>query len=116
VKRSPLKRQTPLKRTAFKREPHQVPRKKPRRKDIPKAIRDAVWARSGGMCEGRVSIHCRSYAGPIHHRWMRSQGGPDTMENLLHLCTPCHIWVHHAGQEAYDRGFLLRAGSRPSAG
>lgn len=116
MKRTPLRGKTPLKRTAFKRDPHQVPRNKPRRRGLPTDVRDAVWARSGGRCEARVSTQCQKYASPIHHRWMRSQGGPDEEWNLLHVCSQCHHWIHHAGQAAYDRGLLLRAGSRPSAG
>lgn len=55
-----------------------------------------------------------------HHRLMRSQGGPDTLENLVSLCGPnpagCHGWVHHAGQrEARRVGLLLPSSGGPPA-
>lgn len=112
----PLARRTPLTRTAFKREPHQVPRTAKRRRQPPQDVKDAVWKRSGGMCEAKVDKGCRKFAGHMHHRRMRSQGGPDTVENLLHVCSWCHTRIHHMGAEAYERGWLLRAGSRPSGG
>lgn len=53
-----------------------------RQKDIPVKTREAVKARSGGICEG-----CgRRRASDIHHRRYRSRGGGHELSNLLHLC------------------------------
>ncbi len=47
----------------------------------------------------------------FHHRLRRSQGGPDTYVNLLHLCDigGCHAYVHANPAESYLRGWLLRS-------
>lgn len=48
----------------------------------------------------------------IHHRLMLSQGGPDTIENVVTLCGPnplgCHGWVHAHPADAYELGLLIR--------
>lgn len=54
------------------------------------AVREAVFARAGYRCERcgrRGSLH-------PHHRLRRSQGGPNTLENLCSLCHACHRMVH----------------------
>jgi 5-methylcytosine-specific restriction endonuclease McrA len=38
-------------------------------------------------CGSRNNLHC-------HHIIFRSQGGEDTMENILVLCSACHDGVH----------------------
>ena len=52
------------------------------------AARPALEARSGGRCE---IPWCRR-RGPLdpHHIVKRSQGGDDTLDNLLHLCRRDH--------------------------
>lgn len=54
------------------------------------SCRDLVRKRSGGTCE-RCSVRL---AESMHHRRFRSQGGPWTPSNILHLCgdgtTGCH--------------------------
>lgn len=105
-----LKRRTPLKRSAFKREPHQVPRKPPKRHQVPDEVKSAVRRRSGGTCEASIpQAGCAKLARHLHHRKMRSAGGDDTEENLLHVCWKCHHYIHHAGQESYDQGWLVRS-------
>jgi hypothetical protein len=71
---------------------------------------EEVRRRSRGRCEARIADVCTTYAadGP-HHRRMRSQGGPDTVENLLDLCPPCHRWVHAHPRISYEAGWLLDA-------
>lgn len=38
-------------------------------------------------CKSRTALHC-------HHIVFRSQGGEDTMENILVLCSACHDGIH----------------------
>jgi len=74
---------------------------------VPTAVRRQVAARAHGLCEARVSEDCMNGGVHAHHRRRRSQGGLDTAENLLWVCTPCHLWVHEHVAEAVERGFLI---------
>jgi len=51
------------------------------------AMKRALWVRARGRCEA-----CRSVSGPLdpHHVQKRSQGGDDSLWNLVLLCRPCH--------------------------
>lgn len=55
---------------------------------IPQSVKDEVYERSGGQCEICGSTHGLQH----HHIVKRSQGGPDTAENIILLC-----WKHHHG-------------------
>lgn len=70
--------------------------------------RDAVTARSGGLCELALEC-CTVKATHHHHRLLRAQGGKDTEDNFLHLCERCHSAVHASPEESYRRGWLLRS-------
>ena len=59
----------------------------PPRKNFPKAVMDAVKARSGGVCEMR---RCKRKACDVDHVIADAKGGPPTLENAMHLCEPCH--------------------------
>jgi len=82
-------------------------------------LRPLVLARAGFRCE-----RCRTFERPFtplecHHRLMRSQGGPDTLENLACLCGPnprgCHGWVHAHPEEARALGLLIPSWEGPPA-
>jgi 5-methylcytosine-specific restriction endonuclease McrA len=89
------------------------------KKDIPAKVRAAVRARSGGRCEFRFwpgddldaplagDVRCRRRATEMHHRLPRSRGGAHTVENLVHLCSPCHDWIEQNREEARHRGLLI---------
>jgi len=61
---------------------------------LDESLRLAVLSRDDWLCQ-----RCGS-AGPlhIHHIHLRSQGGPDLVDNLLTLCWQCHDEVHRMGQ------------------
>lgn len=40
---------------------------------------------------------CLGRGSNVHHRRYRSRGGTNRLENLIHLCGPCHSWVHSQG-------------------
>ena len=65
-------------------------------------LKPALLARAGGRCE---NPWCRRRR-PLdpHHIQKRSAGGPDTLENLVALCRPCH--------EATDKPFYDRLNIR----
>lgn len=73
--------------------------------------RELVWERSGGRCE-----KCGLALGDIwecHHRKLRSQGGDDSVCNLLALHGDCHNAgspgsVHSRPGLSYGAGYLVR--------
>lgn len=52
----------------------------------------------------------QAYGTEAHHRLIRSQGGPDTAENLILLCNKHHVWVHRNSDEAGDMGLIIKDG------
>ena len=62
---------------------------------MPEKTVQAVWARSGGVCEGCTVRQ----ATQIHHRRTLARGGMHNLANLLHLCgsgnhSGCHGLAH----------------------
>jgi hypothetical protein len=79
------------------------------RTKVPATVRAAVEQRSRGRCEIEHP-RCTGEATQMHHRLRRSQGGPHTAENLLHLCNAGHQYVHHHTGLSYEKGWLIRSG------
>ena len=52
---------------------------------IPQRVKDAVWARDGGMC-----VLCGREGLPNAHVVRRSQGGRGIEQNVVCLCQNCH--------------------------
>ena len=81
--------------------------------------------------ETRAQLHERAHgcceicgdwgANNAHHRLNQSQGGPDTLGNLMLLCgsgtTGCHGYVTEHPQDAIDNGWTIPSWIRhpPSA-
>lgn len=78
------------------------------RSKIPATVRAAVERRSGGNCEAAVTANCRRRGGHLHHKLMRSQGGPHTEANLIDVCLHCHGYIHNHPNWAYENGYLVR--------
>lgn len=95
-------KRTPLKRTGFKA-------KSKKTKPVPKDIYQDVLARDMG-CRGAglIRIPCAGRIDP-HHVKRRSQGGEDTLDNLISLCRAHHDWVHTHVVAAIELGLLKRA-------
>lgn len=53
-------------------------------------------------CDGRAVL--------FHHVLRRSKQGKGTADNGLHLCNPCHLWIHANPAISYERGWLARSG------
>jgi hypothetical protein len=54
-----------------------------------------VKRRSGGRCEIRAVHGCDGRASDFpHHRKLRSQGGSNSLDNLLDVCISGHYWIH----------------------
>lgn len=62
---------------------------------VPPKVRAQVLSRASSVCE-RCGLGSGEFS--VHHRRLRSQGGRDTLENLVLLCgsgsTKCHALVH----------------------
>jgi 5-methylcytosine-specific restriction endonuclease McrA len=43
----------------------------------------------------------------VHHRKIRKQGGSNSLDNLAHLCKPCHDFVHANPELSYELGLLV---------
>ena len=100
MKRTPLRRRTPLRSSGQLRStPLRARRKAEPELDAAKVIRRGI---SGGMCE-----RCGNYGDHFHHVWMRSQGGLHEWWNLRHLCFRCHGWVHPNPNESLADGWLM---------
>jgi 5-methylcytosine-specific restriction endonuclease McrA len=101
MKRTPLKRYTPLKRTALKT--------KRKVRAVPKDIYSQVLARDM-ECVAQLAmpeITCMGRLDP-HHVLRRSQGGQDTLDNLVTLCRAHHSAVHEQIARSYELGLLKR--------
>ena len=77
---------------------------------MPQPVAASVQKRSGGRCEA-ATPDCTHRAEHLHHRLMRSQGGPDRAANLLHVCAACHRFIHDNPAMSYETGWLLRRNS-----
>lgn len=115
MKRTPLKRNTPLaaktglKQTGFKAKPgvyntltakpreaatkRHTPSKRTKALDITQKVKSIVWERDGGCCI--ICGRCDT-AMPNAHYIARSHGGLGIEENIGTLCRSCH--------DAYDNG------------
>lgn len=118
MKRTPLKRKTPMRRGPWGREskPRKPLRRTPLAKESAKAKAKrparssciaAVRARSKGRCEIRLT-GCLGVMHHTHEIKPRSAGGSTTdPANCLGACFNCHNFVHHVNpNEARRRGFL----------
>lgn len=75
---------------------------------MPAAVAQEVLDRDRGCVAHRwgYALHVRC-SGPlhVHHRRLRAQGGPDTVDNLITLCQAHHERAHNvdrAGAEEHD--------------
>lgn len=53
-----------------------------------------VWERDEWTCQGENCPGGWALDSRPHHKIFRSQGGSDTMENLITLCIHCHGKEH----------------------
>lgn len=90
-----------MKRTHFTR--HRTDRANTYQAEID-AMTPLVKSRAGGSCEICKSAPVHH----IHHRLLRSQGGKNTMSNLLGVCWLCHTEVHNNPEWSYEHGYLLK--------
>ena len=95
MKRSPLRRRTPLR----------AKRKTPESKIEYAELRVEIMDRSMGRCDRKAPC-CWGMGSDVHHVVRRSQGGSDDPANLKWLCRPCHQWIHDHVAESKREGWL----------
>jgi hypothetical protein len=116
MKRTPLARKTELRGTPAARLTSKTRAKKqgPKHDPAEKETRRIVAARSGGMCE----ICGVKRAESMHHRKNRSQGGPWSPSNIVHLdgdgTTGCHGIVTNTRPEYYSAGWCVKGWQVPA--
>lgn len=69
-------------------------------------LRPVVFARDSWRCQVRSRV-CTGQAHHAHHVRLRSQGGPDTVDNLLSICMECHRYIHDVDRAwAEEHGYI----------
>jgi hypothetical protein len=78
-----------------------------------KRMRPVVRERSGGRCEARLE-GCTGRGQTVRHRQRRTQGGDNSLANLLDACAACHDRIHAWPAESYLCGFLVHEWDDPA--
>lgn len=73
-----------------------------------KKARAEVVERSQGRCEAAIEGVCVVQGSQVHHKRRRSQGGTDTVDNLILVCHRCHDHIHRYPAQATELGLLTR--------
>jgi len=68
-------------------------------------VRERDWNRCAN-CGSSRDLH-------VHHRLLRSQGGPSTFSNQVTLCQQCHSYCHANPETARAAALILRRGDDP---
>lgn len=100
LRRSPLKRKTPL-RSFTRLKPRQKKRTWPSPKEMGRT-----------KCEVNWDNGCTGKATESHHVVLRSRGGSDDETNLITACSYCHHQVHLHPREATELGFMRHSWER----
>ena len=74
-------------------------------------LRAAVFARDTNCA---VCTQQTSEQDAAHHRKLRSQGGEDSLENLVGLHHSCHQYVHANPAWSYDMGLMVHQWDDPA--
>jgi hypothetical protein len=80
------------------------------------ALAEEIHQRSDGHCEA-CGGWLSSEGGVFHHRLLRSQGGRDTLANVMEIHAVCHNGhtgsIHSQPARSYRLGHLVRSGIDP---
>ena len=58
--------------------------------ELYESLRQQVLRRDGWRCQSCGALSNLE----VHHRELRSQSGDDSEQNLITLCSACHVTVH----------------------
>ena len=98
MKRTPLKRKTPLKRGGRL---NPVSKKRAKQNKV-YSIARAEYLEQNPLCE-----ICEKKADQIHHKRGRFGDRLNEKEFFMAVCMTCHNWIHGNPIEAYSKGYLL---------
>lgn len=110
MKRVPLVRRTPLKRSPLRRSKQSQKRKRPT--GFTEETKAYVRRRSANQCEVR-SRGCTKHAKHFHHRLLRRFGDHRDV-NCLHVCSRCHLTIHENPELSYVMGWLVPSYKDPA--
>ena len=82
------------------------------KKKMPQHVAQAVIDRADGSCEVMNFPFCTGTAGPIHHR--KISGREHSVSACIHICKPCHDWIHANPAVSYERGWLVKMNRDPA--
>ena len=100
MKRSPLKRKTPLKRSGKLR---RVSAKRKGQNEVYKDVREKFLT-NNPVCQ---VCKCKM-ASQVHHRRGRFGDRLNEVEFFMAVCFECHHWIHHNPQIAYAKDYLVK--------
>lgn len=99
MKRSPLKRKTPLKRGGKLRK---TSSKRRRQNEVYKDVREKF------LCNNPVCQVCKTkMSSQVHHRRGRFGDRLNELEFFLSVCFDCHHKIHMNPKWAYDMGYMI---------
>jgi len=98
MKRSSLKRKTPLKRGGRLKP---VSKKRAKQNKVYSAVR-LEYLQHNPLCE-----RCGKKADQIHHKKGRFGERLNDKDFFMAVCMTCHNWIHSNSIEAYSKGYLL---------
>lgn len=98
MKRSPLKRKTPLKRGG---------RLRPVSKKRAKQMKSYLDIRRTFLEQNQACEICGDKSTQIHHKKGRFQERLNDTELFMPICRSCHDWIHRNPMEAYAKGYML---------
>jgi hypothetical protein len=106
MKRTPLKRKTPLKRSGSLA----AVSKKRAKLNRARAVFVADELSKRQTCEANIPDVCTRRATELHEPILRSFGGSILdVENSVAICRLCHTWVHDNVGEARELGLIKSA-------
>lgn len=83
------------------------------KKKMPQHVAQTVIDRADGSCEVMNFPFCTGAAGPIHHR--KISGREHSVSACIHICKPCHDWIHANPAVSYEQGWLVKMNYEPAA-
>jgi hypothetical protein len=107
-----------MKRSTWKRKPAKQRPRKPagRPNEFPDDVKGQARRRSGNRCEAASAV-CSGGAEHFHHRKLKGMGGrsvDNRLENCLHVCRRCHIYMHDQPVLAKLMGWIVHSTLDPA--
>lgn len=112
-RKTPLKSSGPIKPKWPPQGSREKRAKRLSRSKMPSSVADAVHRRSGGRCEYGNHAGCSGRGEHLHHRRLRSQMGPNTVENLVDICSVAHSLIHGHPEWARRHGWIVSREHEP---